>query len=215
MSSQNKAKQNRKKKRISKHILRAQDKKAAEQSTSSSSASASTETTNNKPQDAVVPKKKVHKQKGKKVKDPKEAASYLSLWKIRDTSPNIWKFNTNMQSWLLRNMYDSTLVPKSTFQTLSDYIVKLPEGMTRKRVCDDALSKAMRYKKWAKEEENEGTSKETDDSGAADTTEIGAATGDDDDDWKNLDSHDKRREYKRARIVLESLRSNGNETKSN
>jgi hypothetical protein len=51
------------------------------------------------------------KLKVRALKDPKEATQYLSLWKQAQDDPTIaWKFNKNLQNWLLTNLYDTNKV---------------------------------------------------------------------------------------------------------
>lgn len=61
--------------------------------------------------DAANPKTKSGdghlKLKIRALKDPREPASYLKLW---NTERSLWKFNKNLQNWLLTNMYDASKV---------------------------------------------------------------------------------------------------------
>jgi len=194
----------RKKKRIAKHIVRAQDRKRQEEHAKNGTTepTAGTATTTTAP-----PKKK--KKKSQHVKDPKEAQSYLSLWKYRELAPGTWKFNTNTQSWLFRHMYDSDAVPKASFAILMDYLQGL-KGRSRDWANEDAVRRVLRYKEWEK--------KGTDSNADADVVE-GEGEGskkeekeDDDDDesddkrFQKLSDHEKRKEYKRARKVVETIK---------
>lgn len=201
------------KKRKAKHVLEAEQAHQEKKNTNTISLS-----TANKPE-----KKKQHKKKKKKVqvKDPQEAHSYLSTWqqnkkqKSQDSNiESIWRFNKNTQSWLIRHMYEVDKVPKGTFALLILYLEDL-KGVSRERVYDDAVRRALRYKTWEK-----SSTKEDDD---------GEKSNDDDDDdnenedndqkeeeedikmdakrWKNLDDHDKRKEYKRARKMIDLLKT--------
>lgn len=181
----------RKKKRTCKHVLKAQEEREQQQQQLSS-------------QDAQSNEKKPNKKKRKKnhVKDPKEAAAYLSCWKHKDVAGG-WKFNKNTQSWLLRHQYDSDKVPKASFGILLDYLKGL-QGNIRTRTIEDAKRRALRYKEYEKSDKKDDTV--DDDNGEADPE--GKRDDDEDDEtrWKRLDDHDKRKEYKRARKVLDALK---------
>src|SRR5690349_21668022 len=51
-----------------------------------------------------------------------EALLYLQQWKDESSS---WKFKKLVQVWLLKNMYNSEEVPKSTFSILVDYLANI------------------------------------------------------------------------------------------
>ena len=154
-----------------------------------------------------------------KTKDPEEAASYLSLWKYdnkNNNSAKTWKFNKNTQSWLLRHMYDSEKVAKASFAILVDYVCQGGEG-TRCRVEEDAKSRARRYKEWEKKQKDdeqegneEGQSKteaRESDTNTQKRNNKDQAQLDEDALWKELNEHDKRKVYKRARKVMDSLKA--------
>jgi hypothetical protein len=150
------------------------------------------------------PKKKVKKSK---VKAPSEAASYLSAWKHKDVGGG-WKFNKNTQSWLLRHMYQADKVTKGTFTLLSKYMEGL-QGSTSARTIADAKKRALRYKEYEKsrdsQQESEAIGDEVD--GKEDSKKNDDITDEDDETrWKRLDDNEKRKEYKRARKVLEILK---------
>lgn len=192
----------RKQRRISKHVLKAKEEQAK--------AKLSTENS-----DLPVPpheqKKKqiaAPKQSKKHTKDPLKAAAYLSSWKHREAG-SAWKFNKNNQSWLIRHMYESELVQKATFETLLSYLA----GMHNKdRVIEDAERRALRYKEFQSTAEAKKGDVEVDEKEGGDdekTSEPVIIPSDEDDEtrWKRLNAHDKRKEYKRARKVLETLQS--------
>ena len=190
------------KKRISKHVVESQTRKKQEDAEKQLLAAASEgngETSTNT-DDANEPKKST---KHIKTKDPAEAASYLSLWELdrkSESTTKNWKFNKNTQSWLLRHMYDAEKVSKSTFATLVDYICQGGDK-TRLRVEEEAKRRARRYKEWEKNQQNEGDAGQDNDVATKDTS-----SSPDDEQWNQLDDHDKRKEYKRARKVLDSLK---------
>jgi hypothetical protein len=180
----------RKKKRTCKHVLKAGREKLQYESLPSSETS-------------PPPKEKLKKPK---VKDPSEAAYYLSAWKQKDVGGD-WKFNKNIQSWLLRHMYQADKVTKGTFTLLSKYMEGL-QGSTRTRTVADAKRRALRYKEYEKsrdsQQESESLGDEVDDKEESKKNFI--TDEDDETRWKRLDDHEKRKEYKRARKVLEILK---------
>lgn len=165
-------------------------------------------------------KKKKRKKKGKRkginhIKDPKEAHSYLSTWKVKDEVQGVWKFNKNMQSWLIRKMYNSELLPKAYFTIMLSYLEGLQGDSMKERVYEDAVRQIMRYKEWEKNgsksvEEEEEEEEEND-------GKKGKDNGDDDEDdsseeidnkrFKKLDAKEKRKEYKRARQVHDIMKA--------
>lgn len=190
------------KKRISKHVVESQTRKkqedAEKQLLAASEGDAETSSTTATDDNANESKKST---KNTKTKDPAEAASYLSLWSLDRNSESTtknWKFNKNTQSWLLRHMYDFDKVSKSTFGTLVDYVCQGGEK-TRLRVEEEAKRRARRYKEWEKKQQKEGDAVQAD-------NDDNDATSPDDEEWNQLDDHDKRKEYKRARKVLDSLK---------
>jgi hypothetical protein len=168
-------------------------------------------------------RKKTKKRNNKKnvIKDPKEAHSYLSLWQQQQqhTGQSLWRFNKNTQSWLLRHMYNVDKIPKSTFSILILYIEDL-RGASRERVYEDAVRRAFRYKEWEKKS-GSGENKKDDNHDAINTQSDKASDdkttqqSDDEDDekadearWNSLNYHDKRKEYKRARKLIDVLKVN-------
>lgn len=179
----------RRKKRTSKHVLKAKEERKQQQETDNND-----ETTRNTQSNKVKKKRK----KQHHVKDPNEAASYLSAWKH---ARGAWKFNKNTQSWLLRHQYQPEKVSKGTFSILLEYMQGL-QGQTRTRTFADAKSRANRYKEYEKSNPpNESDEDKKKDSSSKEPVE----DEDDDTRWKRLDDHEKRKEYKRARKVLDAL----------
>ena len=183
----------KKKKRISKHILESRISKQGSK--------------------AKNKKGNGKKKQGKNTntKDPIEAAAYLTTWKHHnDDNANEWKFNKNHQSWLIRHMYRGDRLNKVTFALMVEYLRSAANG-TKERVREDAMRRAIRYKEWHK------TNSEGDDENGDENEELDNADeeknlskeerGDEDDEehWLKLNSHDKRKEYKRARKILDSV----------
>lgn len=199
-----KSKRNRKK-RISKHVVDSQTRKKQEDA--EKQLLAASEGDDGETDDTVPPSNESKKSTNNtKTKDPQEAASYLSLWNLDRNSESAtknWKFNKNTQSWLLRHMYDFDKVNKNTFATLVDYVCEGGEK-TRLRAEEEAKRRARRYKDWEKKQPKEGEAEKDDD--VADDEKKDATPYPDDEDWNQLDDHDKRKEYKRARKVLDSLK---------
>jgi hypothetical protein len=199
----------KKKKRISKHVLKAQAAKAAATVESADlthtvnviSSTLGEEKSNKST--ATVKKRQIQKQHQK---DPNGAASYLSAWKHR-AAGGVWKFNKNTQSWLIRHMYDAKKITKATFATLLEYLIELAP-LTKERVIVDAKRRTTRYKEYDKQQSDDNTTENTMrtnyvDQARQDTRDRGSQN--DETHWKRLNDHDKRREYKRARKVLETL----------
>ena len=188
------------KKRISKHVLEAAEKKNQEQLENNLISAAQGEALT----DGTTDGKQTDSSKSNsKVKDPIDAASYLTLWNHdRNNKTGAWKFNKNTQSWLLRHMYNAEKVNKTTFGILVEYICCGGEG-TRSRVEEEAKQKAIRYKEWEKKGDSESKS-ESD-------TQVNATT---ETIWCGLSDHDKRKEYKRARKVMEALKAVRNKNES-
>ncbi|KAK3237490.1 hypothetical protein CYMTET_52438 [Cymbomonas tetramitiformis] len=68
------------------------------------------------------------------VKDLKEPISYLTLWKSTRAA---WKFNKNLQNWLLSNMYDETKLDDKIFSIMLEYCKDL-KGSARTWTKNDA-----------------------------------------------------------------------------
>jgi hypothetical protein len=194
---------NRKKKRISKHVLKAQEGR------DSAAPGADDDLPTPTPLQPAKKQAPPKKAKALKTKDPTEAASYLSAWKHR-AAGGAWKFNKNTQSWLIRHMYEADKVSKPVFVILLEYL----EGMKHKeRVIEDAERRALRYKDFektfgaTKEADKESETKKEEESKDTDTPKKEDGGEDDETRWIRLDEHDKRKEYKRARKILETLQA--------
>ena len=210
------------KKRISKHVIDSQkrrkeeDAKAAEEAGTTNTVDGSTPD-ENLPQ---PPSKKKQRKQKQHIKDPLEAHSYLSAWKHKSEGESVWKFNKNTQSWLFRHLYEVEKVPKATFGILMEYMDGLKGDSTRKRMRDDAMRRALRYKNWEKEQQSDGkkeghekikddaeTEKSKEDTKDDDTKQEDKKDEDDDKQiWLSLNDGDKRKEYKRARKVLDVIK---------
>jgi len=193
----------KRKKRISKHI---RDSKVSKTVGTESAIGSETELDTLK-----SPAVQSKEAKSKRVKDPREASSYLSLWK--HDREGAWKYNKNTQSWLLRHMYEPELVSKCTFELLTEYINGLQGEHTLHRLIKDAKFRALRYKDYLKsnhqqEDQTDETSKETTSENLKKTSSSEEKCFlNDDKKWKEMDDRAKRREYKRARKVVELLQS--------
>ncbi|KAL7514277.1 hypothetical protein ACHAXN_011473 [Cyclotella atomus] len=193
------------KKRISKHVLQSEERKKEAQLENKliSAAGGNGETLADSPVE-----KQSSDTKNSKVKDPQEAASYLTLWNHdRTNKSGAWKFNKNTQSWLLRHMYNSDKVNKQTFGLLVEYICQGGEG-TRSRVEEDAKQKAIRYKEWEKKQQQQSNGEDGKDDEVQAETPKGAKNESktEEEAWAELNEHDKRKEYKRARKVIDALK---------
>ena len=196
------------KKRISKHVIESQTKRKQEDAEKQLLAASEGRETSTSVDETSPEKDDSKKSTPIKTKDPEEAASYLTLWNLdrnntTSTTKN-WKFNKNTQSWLLRHMYDFDKVSKSTFATLVDYISQGGEG-TRLRVEEEAKRRARRYKDWEKRQQQQQEDVEQEE-GDAKEEKKDLTQSQDDEHFNQLDDHDKRKEYKRARKVLDALK---------
>lgn len=194
-----------KKRRISKHIREAEERKKKE---AIAAALENGEEIPTLPEPNAAPKKKVKQQNH--IKDPSEAHNYLSAWKHREASPGVWKFNKNTQSWICKNMYDPEKIPKKYFDILLEYLEDL-KGILRKRTHEDALKRAMRYKEWEKkssEKTNGGEKGDDENAEVAKNTDNDDIAGGNDDEKKfnEMSAHDKRKEYKRARKIIDMFK---------
>lgn len=232
------------KKRISKHVLESQKRRDEEQqivpnpddnsgattddpiapsstdrTTSATNAAISPPTTASSSGKESTPKKK---KKKKRTRDPSLGHAYLSSWKHRASGEGVWKFNKNTQSWLIKNMYDCEKISKGTFSILIDYIGGLKGEAMRKRVDEDAVKRALRYKNWEKiqvkdDDGNLKSDKVNEDSKTEDSAKENAGSKEenveekeeesDETRWEDLSSHDKRNEYKRARKVIDAIKA--------
>ena len=223
-----KKKSTKKKRKVSKHILQANQEHAELEKARASEAlpidesevQAATAGALTKTKSSSRPNKTPPGAPNQHTKDSKEAAGYLTNWKNHRKE---WKFNKNTQSWLIRHMYEADKVSKGTFTLLLDYLEGLQGKGAKERIVEDATRRALRYKEF--EEGGTGTEKEVEKETtvkfASDTKEAPAeeeegkkkrqkldpTATDDEKRWNELDDHDKRKEYKRARKVLETLKS--------
>lgn len=164
----------------------------------------------------------------KSTKNPQVASTYLSLWKYDRTNNNNntnnkqWKFNKNTQSWLLRHMYNPIKVPKHSFAILVEYLLNGENVGVKNRVLEDAKFRARRYKEFEKQqsqlqekgeaEKMEGKEQNTkDDTNKEEAGEQSSSSSPKkvtvvDVSWDKMDEHEKRKEYKRARKVLDAFK---------
>ena len=103
-------------------------------------------------------------------------------------------------------MYDLSKVPKATFTILLRYLEGLEGEMARSRLRTDASRRALRYKEHLKTIENK-TEREASTETKESDKNVERISDDEAQKWKSLDEHDKRKEYKRARKVLEIITS--------
>jgi hypothetical protein len=209
-SSVKKAKKN-KKKRVSKHILESRGEGSNIKQTE-----AEKETTTTEQAVSSKTKKNKKRKRNDRCKDPTEVLTYLSTWKAHQENNDVeWKYNKNTQSWLIRHMYDSEKVPKNVFTITVEYLLGIQSETLKQRIIDDATRRALRYKQYEKDTNNnnegggEGKQNNTTDidgnTSTKDTDETNQQQQQQDDEhWMKLDDHDKRKEYKRARKILES-----------
>ena len=220
----------KKKRKISKHILQAnKDHEALGKARGTDPLPASTPTVDPSPVGKTTSSSssssKPKKSKGdanSHVKDVKEAAGYLSNWKQYRQQ---WKFNKNTQSWLIRHMYESDKVAKGSFGILLEYLGGLQGKGAKDRILQYATRRALRYKKYSERDNDNSKANDKDEEsskqvqfsedtkaaedGASKTKKSKKASSDASEEearWNALGDHDKRKEYKRARKVLETLR---------
>lgn len=211
---------NHRKKRISKHVIQAEERRkqkdvekellsAAEKGTATPSTTAAssdaTPVNNATPDPSGDSKVATPNKSSSRTKDPEEASSYLTLWNYdRTNNTKTWKFNKNTQSWLLRHMYDFDKISKTTFSLMVEYLCQGGDK-AKSRVEEEAKRRARRYKEWEKKQQGE------DEDGSNEAEKVVKSTDDEklaeDAAWKDMDDHDKRKEYKRARKVLDSLKA--------
>ena len=166
------------------------------------------------------------------MKHPEEAASYLTQWKAsksKDSSTRAmssWKFNKNTQSWLIRHMYEVDKVPKSTFLLLLEYLEGLEGKFIIDRMRNDALRRCRRHKQYCKSS-TESSASEIKDETAVETENGDGINGQNSDQsaakskneaetkseleyeealWRKMDDHEKRKQYKRARKILDLIK---------
>jgi WKF domain len=138
-----------------------------------------------------------------------------------------WKFNKNTQSWLIRHMYEFDKVPKGTFSILQEYLKGLEGTLTKERIRTEATWRARRYKEHCNAKQKDGITEESGDGHNPDcggekehvnTTPREKSNvrdpavsskeeiEEEETRWINLDEREKRKEYKRARILLDLLK---------
>lgn len=207
-----KVKKKGKKRNVSKHIVNAAavPKHSGDSGNTGGIAIADSPLTNPSNASSQDQSSKKKKNTKKKVKDPTDTEAYLTAWKAKSG----WKFNKNTQSWLIRHMYDAEKLPKHAFATMIEYLNAAGESV-KLRVRDDASRRALRYQNYSTDT-NKTTNSNADYSHGSQTSndalpllDASLANHDDAEDeeqkWKNLSDHDKRKGYKRARKVLDSI----------
>ena len=199
-----KSKSAHKKKKISKHVLKAREEQTM------NTESANTDTKANAETPEVV---KRRPKKNRHVKDTSEAATYLQGWKENQSGKSGWKFNKNTQSWLIRHMYEADKIPKGIFALLQEYLSGIEGKATKSWIRSEASRRALRYKNYEKMTRTKGGENEDtkpDSTAKTENKSTAGLTQSEDDRvdearWNNLSDHDKRKEYKRARQILETI----------
>ncbi|KAG7349404.1 DUF2373 domain containing protein [Nitzschia inconspicua] len=210
-----------KKKRVSKHMLKSKERTTNHSVENDALDNAVTEQIT--PPVTTTPNSKLSRKKDSHFKDPEEAASYLSAWKASqsDSGPNgatdVWKFNKNTQSWLIRHMYEVDKVSKGTFVLLLEYLEGLQGSKTKSWILSEAARRARRYKEYERRTVNDNNENDEKDDGDTKDKKIESATEsaemspedleNEEERWKKLNDHDKRKEYKRARKVIEVIKA--------
>jgi hypothetical protein len=192
----------KKKRHVAKHVLLQQQKA----------------TTGTTPDDSTPTVKKQKQKKDKRhIKDPSEVTTYLVAWKEQRQD---WKFNKNTQSWLLRHCFNDSKLNKATFALFLEYAAGL-QGQSKIWAYKEATRRAKRYKDYeANNSESAIVTSAT--ATASEKVEANIETNptnekqvdnkeeekealDEQAQWQALDYHAKRKEYKRARKVLDVL----------
>ncbi len=177
--------------------------------------------------DTATPPEKGKSKANTHTKHPEEAASYLAQWKESKSEDSAtrasssWKFNKNTQSWLIRHMYEVDKVPKSIFILLLEYLEGLEGKSMIDRMRNDALRRCRRHKEYCKkdpvdnQDENEDKDDNIDNDNDEEAKGKNVTTGSKSDLeyeealWQKMDDHDKRKQYKRARKILDLVRKGG------
>jgi WKF domain len=224
-----------KKRRISKHIVNSRLKSSQDGTEVVSEDVSSAPAPATRADSPNVVKKRKLSTKRRHVKDPTDVAGYLTAWKSCDdekqnksttssSSQSSWKFNKNTQSWLIRHLYDGSKVTKTVFTDALLYFGKANDAV-QLRLRQDATMRALRYQQYINSsKESSGSnlhcagtndgglshdSNDPDSTRGAIANEISKADFIDslldNTQWSQLDEHDRRKEYKRARKVLETL----------
>lgn len=197
-----------KKRKISKHIADAKMKNVKLDSTDTGINDSSNVTVI--PTPAVLTTTPSKKQKlAKHTKDPVDVEGYLMAWKKQqdltsdDSSTSrmttTWKFNKNTQSWLIRHLYDSTKISKSIFAIALQYFLKSNINV-QQRLRDDATQRAIQYQQHQQEK---GTTNQIND--GIDNDDSNANRNEKEDSPEVLLEKNQRKEYKRARKILDTL----------
>ncbi|GMI13119.1 hypothetical protein TrVE_jg2574 [Triparma verrucosa] len=196
-----------KKKNVAKHILKASAMKRSTEGSAGDDAMVA-KGSNDPDGEASTPppqKKKKRREPNKHTKDPSEASNYLVTWALhKKGEPSPWKFNKNTQSWLLRHMYNDSLVNKSTFKALLEYSVGLGEKAKEQKL-EEAGKLIEAYKEWEKTEGAEGDGE----GGEGGGEEKGEEKEEVKYDGHNFDACGgkmKRKVYKRARLMFDVLK---------
>lgn len=191
-----------KKKHVSKHVLKAREDKSKAVAESLSGERTPTSSDNQKRK----------QKKNRHVKSLSEVSAYLQQWKESKSGKDTrWKFNKNTQSWLIRHMYEAEKIPKNIFVLLLDYLEGIEGNTTRTWIRADASRRALRYKQCQKDIENgvdeDKEEKDKAQKGRRINEEEKKSLDEQEEEsrWKNLSDHDKRKEYKRARKVLDTV----------
>lgn len=195
----------KKKRKTSKHVLKAREEKLS----SSDQATASQGVVDAPNSGSQETAKKRKQPKNRHVVDPSRASSYLKEWQAKSST---WKFNKNMQSWLIRHMYEADKIPKAEFTILLEYLLGLESKAAKTRIRSDASRRALRFKAFEKSgaalnstelKPEESTEKEAKDN-EKDSKDVDGIT--EEARWQKLSDHDKRKEYKRARKILDTVK---------
>ena len=202
-----------KKRRISKHIADAKLKSSELSSSPLGGTLESTDSMIPAPSASVTTSNKKQKlSKQKHTKDPVDVEGYLMAWKQQqqqhdqssDDGSNLatttWKFNKNTQSWLIRHLFDSTKISKSVFAIALQYFLNSNVNV-QQRLRDDATKRAVQYQQ--DQQEEKGTNNQGNDEKDRDDND--APQNEDDESPELILEKNRRKEYKRARKILETL----------
>mmetsp|Transcript_16310 Transcript_16310/g.46613 ORF Transcript_16310/g.46613 Transcript_16310/m.46613 type:complete len:113 (+) Transcript_16310:3-341(+) len=110
-------------------------------------------------------------------------------------------------------MYEADKIPKGVFALLLEYLSGIEGKTTRTWIRSEASRRALRYKNYEKgTQRTAGDDADTnlEDVRKEENTPAARQTQSEDDRedeerWKKLDDHDKRKEYKRTRKILETI----------
>lgn len=204
--SETKTKSARKKRKVSKHVLNARKQDADQKNP------VATEETGTQSSEKKTPQRTSGK--NRHIKDPSEAMAYLNEWQNHKNSKGNWKFNKNTQSWIIRHMYEVEKISRGAFEITLDYLGGLEGTTMRSRIRAEASRRALRYKEHEKkskaDETKEKNTEETESNkatdNAADPKTSDKELMEEEQRWQKLDEHDKRKEYKRARKILETIK---------